>query len=224
MMSAESGAAPVVPPRAPAPGGVVAIPPEPPDLAARTLTVASRLLAGGTTFFFLAFVFAYFYLRSINQEHMWRPAHTHLDPKQALGAAMAACLVVSALAAIAGARRMKTRAPGWIGLVAVALLLGLAAIALQCVEYTVQRFGPTDGAYASVFCAWTGLYLIAVLATMYWLETHLASELRARRSPAGHGEIAAPDLLIAPGIDATVFYWVFLAAIGVLMYVVLYLL
>lgn len=222
-MAAESGAAPLIPPRPPAPSAP-AIPPEPPDVAARTLTVASRLLAGATTFFFLAFVFAYFYLRSINQEHMWRPAHAHLDPKQALGAAMAACLVISAIAAIVGGRRMKARAASWTGLVGLALALGLAAIALQCIEYTVQRFGPTDGAYASVFCAWTGLYLIAVLATMYWLETQLASELRARRSPAGHGDIAAPDLLIAPGIDATVFYWVFLAAIGVLMYVVLYLL
>ena len=30
------------------------------------------------------------------------------------------------------------------------------------------------------------------------------------------------DLLIAPGLDAAVFYWVFLAAIGVITYVVLY--
>ena len=66
-------------------------------------------------------------------------------------------------------------------------MLGLAAIALQCIEYTVQHFGPTDGAYASVFCAWTGFYLIAVLFTMYWLETQVATELRARR---GAGERA----------------------------------
>ncbi len=55
------------------------IPPEPPDVGARALSVASRLLAGATTFFFLAFVFAYFYLRSLNVEHMWRPAHLKPD-------------------------------------------------------------------------------------------------------------------------------------------------
>jgi heme/copper-type cytochrome/quinol oxidase subunit 3 len=198
------------------------IPPEPPDIAARSLSVASRLLAGATTFFFLAFVFAYFYLRSINQEHLWRPAH--IDPKQALGAAMVACLVLSALLTIVGGRQMKLRSRGWPVITIVALALGLAAIALQCVEYTVQHFGPTDGAYASVFCGWTALYFIAVLTTMYWLETQIASELRARREPAGHGDIAAPDLLIAPGIDATVFYWAFLAGLGVVMYVILYLL
>ena len=31
-------------------------------------------------------------------------------------------------------------------------------------------------------------------------------------------------LLIAPGLDAAVFYWAFLASIGVLTYVILYLL
>jgi heme/copper-type cytochrome/quinol oxidase subunit 3 len=218
-MAAEGG----VPPLVTQPVSVRGeIPPEPPDIAARSLTVASRLLAGATTFFFLAFVFAYFYLRSLNQEHMWRPPH--IDPNQALGAAMIACLVVSALATVAAGQGMKARARGWAALVTVALVLGLAAIALQCVEYTKQHFGPTDGAYASVFCAWTALYMIAVLATMYWLETQLATELRARRSPARQGEIAASDLLIAPGLHAAVFYWAFLAAIGVLMYVVLYLL
>ena len=64
----------------PVPAGVE-IPPEPPDVGARALSVASRLLAGASTFFFLAFVFAYFYLRSINQEHCGSP--THVNPDQA---------------------------------------------------------------------------------------------------------------------------------------------
>ncbi len=66
----------------PVPAGVE-IPPEPPDVGARALSVAARLLCGATTFFFLAFLFAYFYLRSINQDHMWRPAH--VKPDQGLG-------------------------------------------------------------------------------------------------------------------------------------------
>ena len=81
-------------------------------------------------------------------------------------------------------------------------LLGLAAVALQCIEYTKQNFGPTDGAFASVFCAWTAFYLVAVLGTMYWLETQVATELRAAPArPGAHaeGDIVAPDRLIAPG-------------------------
>ena len=77
----------------PVPRGVE-IPPEPADVGARALYVASRLLAGATTFFFLAFLFAYFYLRSINQDHMWRPGH--INPEHGLGAAIVACVLVSA--------------------------------------------------------------------------------------------------------------------------------
>jgi heme/copper-type cytochrome/quinol oxidase subunit 3 len=120
---------------------------------------------------------------------------------------------------------MKAGSRGWLAPAIAAVALGLAAVALQCIEYTRQKFGPTDGAFASVFCAWTALYLLAVLGTMYWLETQVATELRARRKPASaEGDIRQADLLIAPGVDAAVFYWAFLAGIGVVTYVVLYLL
>jgi len=200
----------------------VEIPPEPPDVGARALAVSARLLAGATTFFFLAFLFSYFYLRSLNVEHMWRPPH--VKPDAALGVAFVVCVVLSAALAVLAGRAMKSRAAGWIRPGWGAVVLGLAAIALQCIEYTVQKFGPTDGAFASVFCAWTAFYLIAVLCTMYWLETQVATEMRASRRPAGaDGDIKDPDRLIAPGLDAAVFYWVYLAAIGVITYVVLYL-
>jgi heme/copper-type cytochrome/quinol oxidase subunit 3 len=199
------------------------IPPEPADVGARALSVAARLLCGASTFFFLAFVFAYFYLRSLNQNHMWRPAH--LKPDQALGAAFIACVVLSVLASTLAGRQMKAGSRGWMGPAIAGVGLGAVAIALQCIEYTQQHFGPTDGAFASVFCAWTGFYLIAVIGTMYWLETQVATELRARREPAPtSGDIGRADELIAPALDATVFYWAFLAAIGVVTYVVLYLL
>jgi heme/copper-type cytochrome/quinol oxidase subunit 3 len=200
------------------------IPPEPAHIGARALAEAARLLAGASTFFFLAFLFAYFYLRSLNVEHMWHPRH--VNPDQALGGAMIGCVVASAVLAVLSARQLGQRSRGWVGPACAAVLLGLAAVALQCVEYTVQDFGPTNGAYASIFCIWTALYLVAVLGTLYWLETQIATDLRARRAPAAarDGDIAEADRLIAPGLDAAAFYWSFLAAIGVITYVVLYLL
>jgi heme/copper-type cytochrome/quinol oxidase subunit 3 len=207
----------------PAMAGGVEIPPEPPEVGGRALTVASRMLCGATTFFFLAFLFAYFYLRSIDADGMWHPAHVH--PKQGLGAAFIACIVLSAALSILAGRRMKAKSRTWLAPGIAAVVLGLVAVAVQCVEYTVQHFGPTNGAYASVFCAWTGFYLIAVLFTMYWLETQVATEVRARRQPAGsEGDISDPDRLIAPALDAAVFFWSFLAAIGIVTYVTLYLL
>ena len=206
----------------PVPAGVE-IPPEPPDVGARALSVAARLLAGASTFFFLAFLFAYFYLRSLNVEHLWHPSHVKVN--QGLGAAFIVCIVLSAGAAIVAGRQMKAKSPSWVGLGAASVVLGLVAVAMQCIEFTVQDFGPTDGAFASVFCAWSGFYLLAVLGAMYWLETQVATELRARREPApSDGDIKDPDRLIAPGLDAAVFFWAFLAGLGVIAYVTLYLL
>src|SRR5450759_2518740 len=107
----------------PVPAGVE-IPPEPPDVGARALSVASRLLCGASTFFFLAFLFAYFYLRSINQNHFWLPSaallkeqneiHVSLKPDQALGAVFIVCLVLSVLLTTLAGRRMKVRSPSWL--------------------------------------------------------------------------------------------------------------
>jgi heme/copper-type cytochrome/quinol oxidase subunit 3 len=210
----------------PVPAGVE-IPPEPADVGARALYIAGRLLAGASTFFFLAFLFAYFYLRSLNQNHMWHPGHVKAE--QGYGAAIVACVLLSAVLAIVAGRKMKVQSREWLGFAIGALVLGLVAIALQCVEYTAQDFGPTDGAYASVFCAWTAFFAIAALATMYWLETQIATELRARRVPARQldeetgADIKDPDRLIAPGLDACVFFWSYLAALGAIAYVTLYL-
>ncbi len=201
----------------------VEIPPEPPEVGARGLYIASRLLAGATTFFFLGFVFAYFYLRALNQNGMWRPAH--VKPEQGLGAAIVACVLVSAALGYLAGRQMRRGASGWPAPATAAILLGVVAVALQAIEYSQQSFGPTDGAYASVFVTWTACYMVAALGALYWLETQVATEARARRSPSRRdGDIKNPDRLIAPGLSAAAFYWAYLAAIGAITYVVLYLL
>jgi heme/copper-type cytochrome/quinol oxidase subunit 3 len=201
----------------------VEIPPESPDVGARALAVASRLLCGATVFFFMAFAFAYFYLRSINADGMWHPAHVH--PSKGLGTAFILCVLLSAALSVVAGRQMKSESPSWVLAALGAIALGLIAVALQCIEYTTQHFGPTNGGFASVFCAWTAFYLIAVMFTMYWLETQVATEFRARREPAtGKADIMDADHLIAPALDAAVFYWVLLAGIGLITYVVLYLL
>jgi heme/copper-type cytochrome/quinol oxidase subunit 3 len=217
-----SGAAAPLNPGVPGVHKDVAIAPESPDVGARSLYIAARLLAGAATFFFLAFLFAFFYLRLLNENHMWRLAHA--KPEKTLGAIVAVCLVVSMVQAISARIQLRRHRRSWVWAAIVSLLFGLAAVAVQCVQYAGAHFGPTDGGYASVFYGWTAVYLIAVLATMYWLETQVATELRARRSPAAaHGDIAHADELIAPGLDAVVFFWSYLVGIGVVTWVTLYL-
>src|SRR5207302_8939278 len=68
---------------------------EPPELLARNLVSASYLLAGATAFFFIAFVFAYFYLRSLNSAGMWKPKG--VDASVAWGTVVVACYAASAV-------------------------------------------------------------------------------------------------------------------------------
>jgi heme/copper-type cytochrome/quinol oxidase subunit 3 len=192
---------------------------EPPEVVSRNLAVGARLLAGATTFVFFCPFFAYFYLRSLDSGGMWRPAH--VDPPQGLGATITGLIVVSSILLMLASRPARSSAS--MPLVALALGLGLAAVVLQCVTYARLGFGPTDGGYASVFVAWTGLTALFVLGTMLWLETLLAYGLRTRNhlTPPGHQD--SPSALIRPRLEALAFYWAYLAALGVVMWAILYL-
>jgi heme/copper-type cytochrome/quinol oxidase subunit 3 len=210
---------------------------EPPELMGRNLNSAAHLLSSATAFFFLAFVFAYFYLRSLNNAHLWRPKH--VDPSLTLGTLVMALTVASALLVRLGvldhraARRQQWRLKGLL-----ALAVGLLAVVLQFVEWFSAGFGPADGGYASVFIGWTAFNVLFVLGTLFWLENLVATAFRYRRIPSGApapGEasgdrgrlghdIADPLSLVRPGLESLSFYWAFLAGLGVFAWIVLYLL
>jgi len=210
---------------------------EPPELMGRNLNSAAHLLSSATAFFFLAFVFAYFYLRSLNNDHLWRPKH--VDPSLTLGTLVMALTVASALLVRLGvldhraARRQQWRVKGLL-----ALAVGLVAVVLQFVEWFSAGFGPADGGYASVYIGWTAFNVLFVLGTLFWLENLIATAFRYRRIPSGSpapGEasgdagrlghdIADPLSLVRPGLESLSFYWAFLAGLGVFAWIVLYLL
>lgn len=193
------------------------------DLVPANLGVGIRLWTGATVFFFLGPFFAYLYLRSLNSLDQWRPAD--IDPPQFLGAATMVLAVASSVALVFAARAFGGAAHGrWLPLGSLALALGLGSVALQVVEYFFLGFGPTDGGYASVFVAWTALTALFTLATMVWLETLLAYGLRVRgRAPGVEDDPRSPSSLIAPRLAALAFYWPFVAALGVVMWIFLYL-
>ncbi|HEY2209467.1 MAG TPA: cytochrome c oxidase subunit 3 [Gaiellaceae bacterium] len=208
---------------------------EPPELLGRNLISASYLLAGATAFFFVAFLFAYFYLRSLNNGGMWKPAG--IDASIGWGTAVVACYAASALVVRLGLndhralRRDRWRVKGL-----VALLAGVAGLVLQAVAWTNQGFGPADGGFASVYFGWTAFLFLFVLGTMLWLEMTLATSFRYRKTdgppPPGHAsgdpdreahDIRDPLSLVRAELVALSFYWTFLAAIAVVTWVVLYL-
>jgi heme/copper-type cytochrome/quinol oxidase subunit 3 len=209
---------------------------EPPELLARNLGAAGYLLASATAFFFLAFVFAYFYLRSLDNGGMWRPKH--VDPSVTLGTLVAAAFVASAVLVRLGLEdHRRGRRPAWRVKGAAALGLGLAGIGLQIAEWATLGFGPADGGYASVFVGWTGTFTLFAAGALFWLETVLATSFRYRSIPSGApapGEasgdpgrpghdIRDPLSLVRSELDALSFFWTFLAGLGVLTWIVLYL-
>jgi heme/copper-type cytochrome/quinol oxidase subunit 3 len=210
---------------------------EPPEVMNRNLVSAGYLLAGATAFFFVSFLFAYFYLRSVNNGGMWKPKG--VDTSVGWGIAVVVCYVLSAVLVRLGlADQMAGRRPAWRLKGLGALLAGLAGLVLQVVAWTQQGFGPTDGGFASVYFGWTAFLFLFVLGTVFWLETTLATSYRYRAVadgdvPAGHAsgdahreahDIRDPLSLVRGELVALSFYWTFLAGIAVLTWVVLYLL
>jgi heme/copper-type cytochrome/quinol oxidase subunit 3 len=211
---------------------------EPPELLGRNLASAGHMLASATAFFYLAFVFAYFYLRSLNNSNRFHPPH--VTPSATLGTLVMALGVASALVVRLGlADQRAGRRPAWRLKAGIGLVCLLAAVVLQIVEWFTIGFGATDGSYASIFFGWTGFNVVFLLGAMYWLETLLATALRHRKIPVGAEppigtasgdpgrmahDIKDPLSLVRPGLEAFSFYLSFLAALGALAWIILYLL
>jgi heme/copper-type cytochrome/quinol oxidase subunit 3 len=141
----------------------------------------SRLAIGALSFLFGAFAFAYFYLFSSNGHGMWLPSSTRI-PSNHYGYAITGLVVVSALVQTFGLQRIKAGYKGpWFITAAVALVFGLAAVALQVNELLVLPFQPGQSGFASVFVAFYPVALVIWLGAMIWLETLI---MRSRAIPA----------------------------------------
>ena len=209
---------------------------EPPELLGRNLVSASYLLAGATAFFFVAFLFAYFYLRSLNNAGMWKPKG--VDASIGWGTAVVACYVVSAVLVRLGlADHRALRRGQWRQKGAAALGVGVAGLVLQVIAWPHQGFGPADGGFASVYFGWTAFLFLFALVTLLWLEMTLATSLRYRKVETGApapgeasgdphrmaSDIRDPLSLVRAELVGLSFYWTFLAGIAVVTWIVLYL-
>jgi heme/copper-type cytochrome/quinol oxidase subunit 3 len=211
---------------------------EPPEILRRNLSSASYLFASATAFFFLSFLFAYFYLRSLNSNGMWKPKG--VDTSMTWGTIVVGCIVASAVLVRLGlADHRALRRSAWRIKGATALVLGVVALVLQVVGWTKQGFGPVDGGFASVYFGWTAFVFLFVLGTMFWLEMTLATSLRYAKLPvpstpapgeaSGDPYRTAPDIsnplsLVRAELAALSFYWSFLAGIAIVTWIVLYIL
>jgi heme/copper-type cytochrome/quinol oxidase subunit 3 len=193
---------------------------EPPEWQPRAIWAGGRLVCGAISFFFASFVFAFFYLKALDTNHSWKIGR--VVPDGGFGIAIAALFLFSAVI-----YRLAARRPAGDSMAAgmIAVVMGIVAIVLQFVEYIGLDFGASQGGYAAVFFGWTATYAIAALMGLYWIEIQVASLWRVRRE----GKMRETDVptsesaLLLAGIEASSFYWAYFAAIGVLAYILLYL-
>ena len=196
------------------------IEPEPPEWQPRAIWVGGRLLCGAIAFFFASFVFAFFYLKALDVNHNWKMGH--VVPDGGIGVSIAALYAFSAII-----YRLTARRPAGDSMAGgmLAVVIGLAAVVLQFIQYIVLDFGASQGGYAAVFFGWTATYAVAALMGLYWIQVQVASLWRVRREGRmRETEVPTSETaLLLAGIEASSFYWGFFVAIGVLAYVLLYL-
>lgn len=198
---------------------------EPPAWRPRSLWIGTRLLCGAVAFFFASFLFAYFYLRLLDTNHSWKIGK--VSPPTGYGVAIVVVLVLSGVLLALASRRAELLLRA--GSAAVAL--GLISIALQALAWSSVGFGPASGGYASVWVGWTAAYAFFTLPCLYWLQTQVATAWRTARvaratvspQPGGAAELEGGPELARAGVAAASYFWNFYVAIGVIMFVVLYL-
>jgi len=141
----------------------------------------SRLAIGGLTFLFGAFLFAYFYLRSLNSAGRWQ-GYGFIHPSLWIGTTIMLLAEVSAGVHYFGLQRIKAGHKNmWQIYGLIALGFGLAAVAFQIYQLIDLPFKPGSSGYASVFSGFYPVFLVVQLAVLVWLEILLA---RSRFIPA----------------------------------------
>ena len=188
-----------------------------------------RLALGGMSFLFGAFVFAFFYLKSLNSHGLWYPSGQFATvPKAWYGATIMLLVVVSALVQTAALQLIKRgNKAAWQRGAVVALVLGLAAVAFSILQLLYLPFWPGQSGFASVFVGYWPVYLLIALGAMVWLEMLI---MRARgipqisfvEQPPTYAEAFAVQRFQA-SLSAFTLAWNYLAVMAVIGWILFYL-
>ena len=197
---------------------------EPPEWQPRALWLSARQLCGVAAFFFAAFFFGYFYLKSLDTNGDWKIGHVHAPV--GWGLVIAIVVVLSGVAMHVSAHRPELTVRAG----AAAEILALLSIILQAVCWTTLGFGPSSGGFASVYIGWTAWFAVWTLPCLFWMQTQVATAWRRNKegvrgtAPTSAADVHTDPEVIRAGLLACSFFWWFYVANGVVLFVVLYLL
>jgi heme/copper-type cytochrome/quinol oxidase subunit 3 len=170
-----------------------------------------RIFMGADAMFFVAFLFAFFYLKALNNNHDWMPKGD-IHPRRYIGGIIVVLLVVCAGLVVLGARSVATTHTRSRLLFWAALVIGVVAVGFQVYEFKHLGFDPQlGGAYPSVFVGLKGALLVQIVGALLWVGT-----LIHQTSPTGDA-VARPASVVEFSN-----FMIFLAAISLIVYLVLF--
>jgi heme/copper-type cytochrome/quinol oxidase subunit 3 len=196
------------------------------EAALNAAWTGSRFAIGALSFLYGAFAFAYFYLRSVNSEGRWEGSGYHA-PQIGYGVTILVLVVVSAIVQYLGLTRIKAGAKSaWQSMALVALVLGLAAVALEIVQLLNLPFQPGSSGFSSVFTGFYPVMLVSWLAAMIWLEILI---MRVRSLPAISFVEQPPTYAEAfavqrfqSSLSAFTLIWNFLVIVSIVFFILFY--
>jgi heme/copper-type cytochrome/quinol oxidase subunit 3 len=191
----------------------------------------TRLAIGALSFLFGAFVFAFFYLRSLNSHHLWYPIKSGVaqtEPQMSLGVVIMALIVVSAVVQTLALQRIKAGSKStWLAGATVALVLGVAAVGLQVWQLTRLPFWPGASGFASVFVGFYPVFLTLAFCVMVWLEILIMRcraipQISFVEQPPTYAEAFSVQRFQA-ALSAFTATWNYLAVVAIIGWILFYL-
>jgi heme/copper-type cytochrome/quinol oxidase subunit 3 len=157
----------------------------------RTLLLGTRLFLAANTMLMLAMLFAYLYLRSQNNNGMWRP--DGIADLSSVGITIVLLLQAGCLAAVIAAVGAAERGGAARNIAAVALLLGLAAGVVRVwYQYNLGAgWTINNGTYPAVSEYWFGILIVEILLGCVWLLSIVAPGARASNPAASARHLRA---------------------------------
>jgi heme/copper-type cytochrome/quinol oxidase subunit 3 len=178
-------------------------------LSIRTQASGISLALIADSFFWAAWIFAFFYLRAFNSNQTWLPKGVATASKLHGGITLATVVVCVGLYFLAS--RLAPTTITWRWLAMLSLLFGLGGAWFQAWGMWNLGFGITNSAYTAVFAGWMGLWILHFFVAMFWLLTVI---MQAR--PGG-------DTYVRPWAAVMFSRWlIYLGAIYLISYIVLY--
>ena len=175
--------------------------------ARRTLLLGNRLFLGANTMAMGAMLFAYVYLRSLNNGGMWRPDGVADLP--GLSMAITLLLQLGCLVAVLAALGAVQRGGDLRAMGVVALVLGLAAgVARVWYQYNLgSGWVITNGTYTAVSEMWFGILIVELLLGWFWLLSIVVPGPRARDRAASSRHLRAFSEFWFYMLIASTFVW-----------------